>query len=65
MVVEQDNKCLICATEMTPPCVDHCHTTNKVRGLLCKLCNSGIGKLGDTAAAVQRAVAYLKKAEAA
>ena len=41
--------------------VDHCHTTNKVRGLLCNQCNRGIGMLGDTHEDVQRAADYLKE----
>lgn len=28
--------------------VDHCHTTGRVRGLLCSICNSAIGSLGET-----------------
>ena len=28
-------------------CVDHCHKTGKIRGLLCFACNSGIGHLKD------------------
>lgn len=39
--------------------IDHCHATGDVRGLLCMKCNHGIGKLGDTADGVQRALNYL------
>jgi len=39
----------------------HCHTTGKIRGVLCPNCNRGIGMLGDTAEAVQKAVNYLKE----
>jgi hypothetical protein len=61
MVVEQNGVCAICDK---PPVderlvVDHCHITGKVRGLLCRLCNSGIGKLGDDVERLKRAVAYL------
>lgn len=43
--------------------LDHCHKTNRFRGWLCALCNLGIGKLGDSAAGVERALAYLRRAE--
>jgi hypothetical protein len=39
--------------------VDHCHKTKRIRGILCAGCNSAIGKLGDTAAGLRRAIAYL------
>lgn len=42
-------------------CVDHCHSTGKVRGLLCSECNTGIGKLGDTIEGLEKALAYLKR----
>lgn len=41
--------------------VDHCHATGKVRGLLCCLCNSGIGKLQDSLELVETAADYLRK----
>lgn len=41
-------------------CVDHCHTTGVVRGLLCTLCNSAIGKLRDDPAILRNAIAYLE-----
>lgn len=40
---EQNGKCLICNQIMNLPCVDHCHITNKIRGLLCRLCNTKLG----------------------
>jgi hypothetical protein len=42
-------------------CVDHCHETKKVRGLLCSPCNRAIGQLGDTVQGVQRALTYLQR----
>lgn len=43
--------------------LDHCHGSNKFRGWLCNACNLGIGKLGDTVESLERALAYLKRAE--
>ena len=42
--------------------VDHCHDTNKVRGLLCNTCNRAIGLLKHDIGAMHSAVAYLLKA---
>ena len=41
--------------------IDHCHTTNKVRGLLCRTCNVAIGYLNDDIALLESAINYLKK----
>lgn len=41
--------------------VDHDKATLKIRGLLCFDCNSGIGKLGDNAIGVCKALTYLLK----
>lgn len=47
----QDGRCAICRCEPNTwhgrLVVDHCHTTNVVRGLLCDECNVGLGRLGD------------------
>jgi hypothetical protein len=40
--------------------VDHCHSTGKVRGLLCTMCNKGIGLLKDDPALIESALLYLK-----
>lgn len=42
--------------------IDHCHTTGKVRGLLCHNCNRGIGLLQDSTDNLKRAVDYLEGA---
>lgn len=44
--------------------VDHDHRNGSVRGLLCRHCNIGIGKLGDTVQAIEKALVYLKKSPA-
>jgi len=42
--------------------LDHCHVTGEFRGWLCSKCNASIGALGDCAAGLRRAVAYLVRA---
>jgi len=40
--------------------VDHCHTTGKVRGVLCKHCNLALGHARDDAALLRRLADYLE-----
>lgn len=63
MLREQKGLCLICQDEMIPPAVDHDHRDGKVRGLLCKTCNSGLGCFKDDSSIVFRAASYLYKHE--
>lgn len=44
--------------------LDHCHSTGTFRGWLCKECNMGMGKLGDTVEGLRQAIAYLERAYA-
>ena len=64
MLAGQANRCAICGEpfdENRKPVVEHCHDTGIVRGLAHSVCNSGIGKLGDSAHRVMLALRYLLK----
>jgi hypothetical protein len=63
MVINQGGVCKICLLAPTGRkknlCVDHCHVTGKVRGLLCDSCNRAIGLLGDDTNLLAKAIEYL------
>jgi hypothetical protein len=67
MVSKQNGKCAICGAE--PPnderkkrlSIDHCHTTGKVRGLLCDPCNRGLGFFRDNQDNLKKAISYLAR----
>ena len=58
---EQGGACKICFQPFIGkrPAVDHCHSTNKVRGLLCLKCNTALGLMGDNVHNLQNAITYL------
>lgn len=41
--------------------LDHCHATSKARGILCFLCNKGLGGFRDSEFAMQNAIKYLRE----
>lgn len=64
-------KCAICAAPLVirggkkfvdQSCIDHCHTTSKVRGILCAHCNTGLGMFKDNPDLLLTAIEYLKRA---
>jgi hypothetical protein len=58
----QGNKCAICAEEFSAtPQIDHCNTTGKVRALLCRPCNTGLGGARDRVTVLQAMIKYLRK----
>ena len=66
MILAQGNKCLICDAKFIGdhPCntaavIDHCHTTSKVRGILCNKCNRGLGFFNDSVSKLLSAARYL------
>ncbi len=54
----RDTQCKICGSKIGLV-VDHCHTTNKVRGILCQKCNSGLGFFKDNIDSLNNAIKYL------
>ena len=69
MFNKQNGVCAICGqpetrkNKYTGICklhIDHCHKTNKVRGLLCHSCNSAIGIMDDDIGILMKAINYLK-----
>jgi hypothetical protein len=63
MSVAQEHLCKICRQKCKTErqlAVDHCHKTGKVRGLLCKLCNSLLGSARDDISILENSIKYLK-----
>jgi hypothetical protein len=65
LLTEQNGACAICHR---PPigkrlAVDHCHTTGKVRGLLCSPCNVSLGQFDDDPRRLLEAAKYLLRAK--
>jgi hypothetical protein len=62
----QNKKCAICKSVKPGGkseihfSVDHCHDSNKVRGLLCANCNRGIGSFKDDINILKAAIEYLQ-----
>lgn len=59
----QEGKCAICRMPekfKSRLAVDHSHETGKIRGLLCRDCNTSLGKLHDSAELLRRAADYLE-----
>lgn len=71
MLEECGGVCSICGEEETFKLngkivnlsVDHDHTTGKIRGLLCRSCNLGLGNFKDNIQSLERAIKYLKGSE--
>lgn len=62
MLLQQENACGICKKVFSKtPCVDHCHKTGEVRGLLCRRCNVALGAFGDSLEGLECAKEYLNK----
>lgn len=59
---EQRSRCAICRKRFVKtPHIDHCHKTNKNRGLLCDDCNLGLGRFKDSPKILRSAIKYLRR----
>jgi len=68
LLTEQQHCCAICQQPFTEhkravltPCVDHCHASGAVRGILCSGCNRMLGLAKDNRDILLKAVDYLDK----
>lgn len=59
MLLQQEYKCKICGNK-NKLCIDHCHKTGKIRGILCVRCNTGIGMFIENIIFLEKAIEYLK-----
>jgi len=58
---KQGNRCAICRNKFRKtPHIDHCHKTNRNRGLLCDDCNLGLGRFKDNQKYLKSAIQYLR-----
>lgn len=62
----QNGVCAICEQPETDKrnhrlAVDHDHDTGRIRGLLCKSCNIGLGMFRDSTNNLRRAINYLRR----
>lgn len=64
---EQGGRCAICRDEIPRlgkgRHLDHCHQTNRIRGILCTGCNLGLGNFRDRVDALRAAAAYVETAD--
>ena len=61
LILSQKNKCALCRKPLdVKSVIDHNHKTKKVRGLLCRQCNTGLGLFGDSSKILRRAINYIE-----
>lgn len=62
LVLAQEGRCALCAQPLGARHeVDHCHSTGRVRGILCTGCNTGLGRFGDDPDRLREAARYLER----
>lgn len=68
MIQDQQDKCTLCdvtfnhgnsAAGLRNPCIDHCHSTGRIRGILCVKCNWAL-HMAEISGWIQKAEEYLK-----
>lgn len=63
LLKHQKGNCAICVSLLVGKncSIDHCHKTQKVRGLLCDNCNTALGLFKESKVSMTNAIAYLEK----
>jgi hypothetical protein len=62
-LMKHDN-CEVCGRDITnKKCIDHCHNTEKIRGVLCNNCNTTLGLVGDNVQVLTELIRYLERSE--
>jgi hypothetical protein len=69
MSEQQNHVCAVCGNPETVKrgqktktlAVDHCHETNKIRGLLCQKCNQALGLLKENVTTITNLLNYIIK----
>lgn len=65
MIAAQNFKCKTCAADSPGNkrgwVVDHCHASNKVRGILCHDCNLALGHVKDDVVILESLIKYLRE----
>lgn len=66
LLEDQGYLCAICGLILTQGlvknvCVDHCHKTGTVRGILCGKCNKALGLVDDDADTLKAMVEYVTR----
>lgn len=68
MYKNQNGLCAICPTPIPMlnsrwdpgrSCLDHCHATGRLRGILCQKCNTGLSNFKDDPELLIKAAKYL------
>ena len=61
--ISQGHLCPLCAIDLTTPgitpCLDHDHSTGRIRGVLCRWCNRAEGKIHNLARGAKRNGTYM------
>lgn len=71
MLISQNGRCAVCRNSETMKrygnaqslSIDHCHTTHRVRGLLCHRCNHTLGLCQDNADLLRKLATYVESAD--
>lgn len=66
MWIGQFGKCWICSTKFNKKSdakIDHCHTKNIVRGLLCSSCNTALGLVKENETTLKIMIEYIKSCQ--